>query len=245
MRNIRLANNVVITLCLAVMCSFQGLAQDRLYFLDGAEKDVKITEITTDYVKYKELKDLKGPTLITLKVNLMKIRYDNGIEEVVEHNASAEIEEANLQAHVENSYPLELGLDEWGRNETENRKLASKRRVQSTVVLGVGALTVATGAALWAYSVRDGAPTAPPSEYFQRNQSTPTLGLGIILVAGGTAMLISGVGLLRASIRYRKRAYRLANGTASISPVILNDTQFNGLRINSNLGFGIGLTCSF
>lgn len=207
--------------------------------------EVKITEVTTDYVKYKKLKEPEGPTLIMLKANLLKISHDNGTEELIENRASVEIQEQDLQGRTENSPPPEPGLDKWGRNEMENRKLASKRHVQSTVVLGVGALTVATGAALWAYSVRDRNQTIAPSEYFKTNQSTPTLGIGIILVAGGTAMLVTGVGLLRASIKYRKRAFQLANGEVRVSPALLNETQYSGINIQSKSGLGINIMYNF
>ncbi|MCB9186999.1 MAG: hypothetical protein H6601_09660, partial [Flavobacteriales bacterium] len=89
-RKVRPASSLIIILYLVILHSFQGFAQDWLYFLDGVEMEVKITEVTTDYVKYKKLKEPEGPTLIMLKANLLKISHDNGTEELIENRASVE-----------------------------------------------------------------------------------------------------------------------------------------------------------
>lgn len=117
--------------------------------------------------------------------------------------------------------------------------------MQGAVVMGVGTIASITGSTLWGLSVRTDNGVIPISAYFEHQDSNPELGVGIILAFGGTAMIITGAGLLSAYAKYNKRALLLANDTATISPIMLNDTRFYRMNVESKTGFGIKLTCNF
>jgi hypothetical protein len=69
--------------------------------------------------------------------------------------------------------------------------------------------------------------------------------VGALLVVGGAAMVIAGSAIMGTSAKYKKRANQLAKGTASIAPVILNDTRFSGANVYANPGFGVTFSYGF
>lgn len=75
--------NTILLLAIAIMTISQSIAQDRLFFLNGDETDVKITEVSASEVKYKRMNNLEGPTFSTLKSELFMVKYSNGDKEVI------------------------------------------------------------------------------------------------------------------------------------------------------------------
>ena len=75
--------NIILLFAVAILSISQSFAQDRLFFLNGDETDVKITEISSSEIKYKRLDNLEGPSFSTLKTELFMIKYANGYKEMI------------------------------------------------------------------------------------------------------------------------------------------------------------------
>ena len=119
--------------------------------------------------------------------------------------------------------------DKFGRTEAENRSLARKKLVNGGVFMGSGLVLGITGAAIFAAFNGDDA----------------FMAVGAILVLGGGAMLITGAAVMGTSVKYKKRANQLANGTVSISPSILNIHSYSGASVNSHAGYGLTFNYQF
>ncbi|MBI1286816.1 MAG: hypothetical protein GC178_04485 [Flavobacteriales bacterium] len=267
--------NIILFLSIAILSVSQSLAQDRLFFLSGDETDVKITEVTSSEVKYKRMDNLEGPTFSTLKSELFMIKYANGTKEMITASAAPEpaqqeqpiapAEEYTTQdAGTTETAPSSSGgglssgvqvtdepvattptnVDKWGRTEAENRSLYKKKIIKGAVVLGVGAVLIVPGVVLFSRGVYyDDLNTTSVVDYSA--QATAFRVAGAICVVGGTAMLIAGAAVMGSSAKYKKRANLLANGTARLSPVLLNDTHYSGVNVRSNPGFGVSFSYNF
>lgn len=106
---------------LTILLLPKGLAQDRLFFINGVQKEVKITEVTPDQVKYKQLDNMDGPIFIALKSNLSKIVYSNGEEELIECIDSSSNENPSYESlldenkRLKNALSIDSDVDKWGR----------------------------------------------------------------------------------------------------------------------------------
>ena len=71
-------------LVLVVFNSF-SMAQDTLHFRNGNQVIVKVTEITSQLIKYKKIEHLDGPIYSDLKNDIFSIVYNNGIKETFQY----------------------------------------------------------------------------------------------------------------------------------------------------------------
>jgi len=74
---------------------FSGIfvnAQDIIYKNDGTELKVKIIELTTETVKYKNFEQLQGPIRNVLLSDVFMIIYENGTKEVIKKRINTELE---------------------------------------------------------------------------------------------------------------------------------------------------------
>lgn len=235
----------------------QLLAQDILLFTNGDEQEVKITEVSSQEVKYKRMNNLEGPTFSTLKSELFMIKYANGDKDVIEHASTAQTESqksgqqySTAPASGNNSSASSGQLssavsvvdntatarskpktDEFGRTREENLRLKRKRIVGGAVSMGVGGFFLIGSI---------------PLLYVGGNNDIPGLiGAGAICLAGGGAALITGAVLLGKSKKYGRRAEQLAASNLRLSPAILNQTTYVGARINQQTGYGVSLSLNF
>lgn len=252
--------NTILLFAITILSISQSFAQDRLFFLNGDETDVKITEITSSEVKYKRMNNLEGPTFSTLKSELFMIKYANGDKEMITAENAEPAATPQQEYTTEDAMPASntgsglssavivtdepvatssSNVDKWGRTEAENRSLYKKKIVKGAVVLGVGGAMAIPGVVLFGLATRYDAAGG-----VTRVADTYRIA-GALLTVGGAAMIIAGAAVMGSSAKYKKRANMLANGTASISPVLLNDTHYSGLNVNANPGFGMSFSYNF
>lgn len=247
--------NIILLFAVAILSISQSFAQDRLFFLNGDETDVKITEISSSEIKYKRLDNLEGPSFSTLKTELFMIKYANGDKEMItaqiSEPAAAPVEEyttedaaptntgSGLSSAVivtdEPSSTSPSNVDKWGNSEAENRGIYKKKLIKGAVLLGTGAGVGIVGAALFATG----------NNRTTSDVQTAFMATGALFVIGGTAMLIAGAAIMGTSAKYKKRANQLANGTARLTPTLLNDTHFSGVNVKSNPGYGVSFSYNF
>lgn len=253
--------NLLFTLIVLLAAVTQASAQDVLMFLNGNEEEVKITEVSSSEVKYKRMNNLEGPTFSTLKSELFMIKYANGDKEMIAAQtaepAPAQQEEYTTYDDVQTTTNSGSGLssavivtdeptstsptnvDKWGRTEAENRGLYKKKIVKGAVVLGVGGAMAIPGVVLFGLATRYDAAGGV-------TQVADTYRIaGALLTVGGAAMIIAGAAVMGSSAKYKKRANQLANGTARLTPTLLNDTHFSGVNVKSNLGYGVSFSYNF
>jgi hypothetical protein len=66
------------------MCgTFFVNAQDLIIMRDGNVIEAKVTEISPALISYKSFNNLDGPIIIVSKVNVLSIRYENGVLEII------------------------------------------------------------------------------------------------------------------------------------------------------------------
>lgn len=252
--------NILLFISIALLSISSSMAQDRLFFLNGDETEVKISEVTSSEVKYKRMDNLEGPTFSTLKSELFMIKYANGQKELItaqtaepaaapaeefatEEAAPPSNEGSGLSSAVivtdEPTATSPSNVDKWGRTEAENRGLYKKKIVKGAVVLGVGGAMAIPGVVLFGLATRYDAAGG-----VTRVADTYRIA-GALLTVGGTAMIIAGAAVMGSSAKYKKRANQLANGTARLSPVLINDTYYSGVNVRSNAGFGVSFSYDF
>lgn len=249
--------NLLFTLIVLLAAVTQASAQDVLMFLNGNEEEVKITEVSSSEVKYKRMNNLEGPTFSTLKSELFMIKYANGDKEMIAAQtaepAPAQQEEYTTYDDVQTTTNSGSGLssavivtdeptstsptnvDKWGRTEAENRGLYKKKIIKGAILMGSSVAVAGIGAGLFAIG----------NNRLTSNIQTAYMASGAILVVGGTALLIAGAAIMGSSAKYKKRANQLANGTARLTPTLLNDTHFSGVNVKSNLGYGVSFSYNF
>ncbi len=69
-----------------IALSFSSEAQDILYLSNGSKLAVKVTEINSTDIKYKDFTNLDGPTYVVSKSELVLIQFSNGVSEVLNKN---------------------------------------------------------------------------------------------------------------------------------------------------------------
>lgn len=65
------------------------LAQDVLYTTSGGKLQSKVLEINAKDIKYKDYKNIDGPTYVISKSDIVLIQYSNGITEVINANPAS------------------------------------------------------------------------------------------------------------------------------------------------------------
>lgn len=73
-----------------IFCSIFVNAQDIIYKNNGTEIKVKIIELTTETVKYKNFEQLQGPIRNILLSDVFMIIYKDGTKEVIKKSASTQ-----------------------------------------------------------------------------------------------------------------------------------------------------------
>lgn len=73
-------------LCFVFLFGVSSNAQDVLYTTAGNKFQVKIVEINSTDIKYKELSNLEGPTYVISKSEIVLIQYPNGVVDVLNNN---------------------------------------------------------------------------------------------------------------------------------------------------------------
>lgn len=66
-------------------------AQDKIYFTDGNQVEVKILEVNTNDVKYKKHSNIEGPTYTKDKSEIHMIVYQNGENEIFKEDTPKDI----------------------------------------------------------------------------------------------------------------------------------------------------------
>lgn len=61
-------------------------AQDLLYTIGGSKIQVKVTEINTTDIKYKDFSNLEGPTYVISKQDVVLIQFANGTVDILNNN---------------------------------------------------------------------------------------------------------------------------------------------------------------
>ncbi|MGB0916703.1 MAG: hypothetical protein ACPGU4_03850 [Flavobacteriales bacterium] len=224
-------------ICTAVLLTLSSaFAQDKLTFLDGAEQEVKILEVSSSEVKYKRLNNLEGPTFSTLKSELFMITYANGDKDVIKQAPKAETEitskpeseeEPSLDGEVKNP----IHHKKFGNSKEEQLKLCKAKNRQ-------GIALTAIGAGLF-YPVAVVNFVFLPGTTGSRRAIHLMWGIGGI--AAGTAMIT--VGAVRLAI-YGNHKRKLINGLA-IAPTIMNMDSFHQASVKSQAGYGISLSYKF
>ena len=69
-----------------IALSFSSESQDILYLSNGSKLAVKVTEINSTDLKYKDFTNLDGPTYVVSKSELVLIQFSNGVSEVLNKN---------------------------------------------------------------------------------------------------------------------------------------------------------------
>lgn len=77
-----------------------SFAQDTLHFRNGNQVVVKVTEITSQLIKYKKIEHLDGPTYSDLKNDIFFIIFNNGTKEVFQYEEPIQ----PIVIKVENTY---------------------------------------------------------------------------------------------------------------------------------------------
>lgn len=70
----------------SVLFAFKAHSQDILYTTSGNKIAVKVLEINTKDIKYKDFSNLEGPTYVISKLDIVLINYANGISEIINDN---------------------------------------------------------------------------------------------------------------------------------------------------------------
>lgn len=78
------ALNKAITVAFALLISFiSSFAQDVIVKRNGDEVKVRVLEVNTDNIKYKNFDNQSGPLYTILKSEIFMIKYENGMKEVI------------------------------------------------------------------------------------------------------------------------------------------------------------------
>ncbi|MFC2176756.1 hypothetical protein ACFLR1_07310 [Bacteroidota bacterium] len=130
-----------------------------------------------------------------------------------------------------NTSQSSTNTDKWGRTASENLNLYKKKRVKGAVLMGVSGVLFITGGSLIGASLVD------DDEAYRI--------AGVLSAAAGLGLFIPGVVILATAKKYKKRANQLANGTASLSPSLMNIRSYSGSSVNSQAGYGLAVSYRF
>jgi len=80
-------------------------AQDIIYKTDGTEIKAKVSEITTETIKYKNYNQLEGPIRNILLSDVFMVVYEDGTREVIQENKEApKPSQSNITNETINAY---------------------------------------------------------------------------------------------------------------------------------------------
>ena len=91
---------LIALLSAALFCSAAATAQDLIVRRDSSRVEAKVTEISTETVRYKRCSNPDGPTYVLPTAQIDRIRYANGETERFAPAAPAQPETEIGRAHV-------------------------------------------------------------------------------------------------------------------------------------------------
>ena len=80
---------------------FSVIAQDMIILRDGNMLEAKVLEISPTEIRYKRFEHLDGPTIVVPAANVLSIKYENGVLEII--NAFPAAEDEKIQTVVSGS----------------------------------------------------------------------------------------------------------------------------------------------
>jgi hypothetical protein len=92
-------NKGLLTLCLSFIFCGAINAQDKMLLKNGEELDVKVTEVTSTEIKYKNFDNLTGPTRIVYRSEVFSVKYENGAKDVFATEAKKEVSNVEMVSH--------------------------------------------------------------------------------------------------------------------------------------------------
>lgn len=95
-----------------LFCSVLGFSQDQIFLRSGEKIDVRVIEVTPEFIKYKSKANPEGPLYSKKITDVLLITYANGTTEVyeVEKVVSASTKNKNDTAMIINSHSLALNF---------------------------------------------------------------------------------------------------------------------------------------
>jgi hypothetical protein len=241
----------LITSIILVFSALFSHAQDVLYFNNGSETQVKVTEVSSTEVKYHRFDNLDGPVFVTPKSELFMIKYKNGSKEMMQASATnsppAATEVVSSPKEQYTSAPAAerkpgAAVSAYLQNENKEKLELYKRKARNKTKTGIGfmipgGVLLIAGAGITAASLNaeriDN--TSALSDYYIIG--APMMGLGAVFV------IVGGASFGWAS-KYRRMARELENGgTVQLSPSIINFDGHQG--VGATKGYGLSLTYKF
>jgi hypothetical protein len=219
-----------------LIATLAAQAQDILFYNDGREVQVKVTEISTTEVKYKRFDNLEGPTYSSPKSELFMVKYKNGQKETFQAAAPA-TEPATLPIQgtsgLSNSKERAAEADrelkefmyakekkEYDDNLVKYTRLKKKTTINGAVMTPLGLGMMAAGIPMVIVPLVS--PDAPRDEYGALTGSTMIIaytGMGMT-VAGVPIFIVGAVNLGRMG-KYKRKLKALEEPVppqASIAP---------------------------
>ncbi|MDP1802725.1 MAG: hypothetical protein Q8L81_15290 [Bacteroidota bacterium] len=92
-------NKGLVTLCLSFIFCGAINAQDKMLLKNGEEFDVKITEVTSTEIRYKNFDNLTGPTRIVYRSEVFSIKYENGAKDVFANETKKDLSNVEMVGH--------------------------------------------------------------------------------------------------------------------------------------------------
>lgn len=80
---------ILLVFALLISASRAVSAQDIITKKDGTDVQAKILEVTSTEIKYKKYSNLKGPTYLLPKSDILIVRYENGENEIFNESQTA------------------------------------------------------------------------------------------------------------------------------------------------------------
>ena len=111
-------------LALSLMFSNFINAQDIMTLRNGNDLSVKVTEINTTEIKYKDYKNLDGPIRVIYKSEVFSIKYENGVKSVF--NTEPVISQNNFQDYKPESKTAETHGKVYDKDTSDFAKIRRK-----------------------------------------------------------------------------------------------------------------------
>jgi len=142
----------------------------------------------------------------------------------------------SLQPAPATATPAPKDRDEWGRTYKQNMEFADRRKAASIGLLSAGSVLTVGGVVLIAIGADKNLPPVPSFWHLTG---------GIAATAVGISFLGIGGGLWSAQLKYRRRAQNMSDGTANLSPVLINTQRYSGPLLNTGTAIGVQFAFRF
>jgi hypothetical protein len=86
--------------CLFCLVSVRAIAQDILTKTSGEDLAVKVLEVGTEEIKYKRFDNPDGPVYTIRKTEVMMLRYENGVAEIISNERISEAEKPTTKDNL-------------------------------------------------------------------------------------------------------------------------------------------------